>query len=234
MSEAIERGCGRRKMGGVYATVDTSLNGLPIEHFLLCLPQIVDLDAMGISPVGVSLIEVNGVHHVFDFVGRKHYPNVADFVEEARWFGISRRCEGIDYSKITSDSRLVLIHARAWVANAEEYVCGLPEKDLAEEVWPCPKGIKHHPMAEDEKSVVPCSGLWWHDVEGAENGLRKMPSFEYRASARPAGVDGQYQSAIYGVWPLSRFEVVSAPDGAHDKKLSRVSRAQVPVSVVEE
>ena len=75
-----ERGCGSRKKGGVYLTVAEGPGGKPIEHFLIDPPIPVDLQQLGIGPRGIHLVERNGVWHVFDVVGTKHYPNVADYV----------------------------------------------------------------------------------------------------------------------------------------------------------
>jgi hypothetical protein len=117
-----ERGCGERTEGGTYACVPTGVNGQPIEHFILCQPLRIDADEYGLTALGTKLVDVpetcpdcggTGVDifdpaqdclgckgetmilttHVFDIIGRAHYPNIADFIEEGRRLGISRRLE---------------------------------------------------------------------------------------------------------------------------------------------
>lgn len=54
-----ERECGFREDGGVYLVVDLAPpgEGYPASHFLVCPPQVVDKDDLGLSNVGVKLIE---------------------------------------------------------------------------------------------------------------------------------------------------------------------------------
>ena len=54
------RACGRRVRGGVYAENRLSEDGLPIEYFIVDPPTPVELDELGLAPVGVQLIEVGG------------------------------------------------------------------------------------------------------------------------------------------------------------------------------
>src|SRR5262245_30270640 len=117
----LKRQCGYRKKGGVYLSVPTSEDGLPIEYFLIDPPQPVELVALGLSPRGVHLVQKDGVWHVFDVVGQDNYPNVCDVVIEAKALGVSRRCELPDYSNLSSESRLVLVHQRAFIKNHREY-----------------------------------------------------------------------------------------------------------------
>jgi hypothetical protein len=185
------RGCGKRKQGGVYAECGLSSEGWPIEHFLVDPPQVVDEGQMGLSSIGVKLLEARGAWHVFDIVGQQHYPHVADFIEEARRMGASRRLSRtLDFSKLTADSKLVLLHRRAHIDNSGAYYEALfdprtPEAQRASD-WECPTGLSSHAWRPGEM----CAGLWWADLEalhcretpadggaeggaesGAENGL---------------------------------------------------------------
>jgi hypothetical protein len=133
-------------------------DGKPIEFFLLDPPLPVELDALGIGPRGVHLIEKEGVWHVFDVVGQENYPNVCDVIEEARYWGISRRCELLDYSLLTAESRLVLLHQRAFIRNFADYPPLFGEHERRD--FRCPKN-KH---ALDSLEGM-CAGLWRHDFE---------------------------------------------------------------------
>jgi hypothetical protein len=87
--------------------------GHPVECFIKDPPMLLDTQAIGLTPIGTKIISMNGVNHVFDWVGTSHYPNVADFVEEVRRFGASRRAaQNIDFSLLSPDSMLVLVHSR--------------------------------------------------------------------------------------------------------------------------
>jgi hypothetical protein len=149
----MKRQCGYRKKGGIYLTVLTSEDGAPIEYLLIDPPQPVDLDALGIVPRGVHLIEKEGVWHVFDVVGQDNYPNVCDVLEEGRVLGFSRRCELPDYSRLTRESRLVLIHQRAFIRNYREYLERFTEQEADD--FKCPQ--RRHRVKNLEEM---CAGLW--------------------------------------------------------------------------
>lgn len=166
------RACGRRVRGGVYAETRLSEDGLPIEYFIVDPPTPVDLDELGLAPVGVQLIEAGGVTHIFDVVGGEFYPYPADYIEETRRLGASRRLPAnLDFSSLGPDSRLVLIHARAVLENFAEY----PQPPLVA----CPKGLATH-----AQSPLPemCAGLWWHDL-----GESAMQTPEESVSQTPPG-----------------------------------------------
>lgn len=227
---AVERGCGTRVKGGVYAEIPLSKHGLPLESFLYCPPVPVDAAELGLSSVGVKLVERNGVWHIFDIVGKQHYPNVADFVEEARRFGISRRLsQNLEFGKLTSESRLILLHDRAYIDNFEKYR-GTHE---------CPKLKKGH---DQDPLPEMCISLWGEDlVDGTpleETGRRVkrvMPSFEYEGYSRPEGVTPKYKLAIFGSFPIPKLVVVNDPeDKTHEKALSKAQNAGLPVRLVDE
>lgn len=148
------RGCGMRIAGGVYleAMISEDGTGVPFASTIVCPPAPVDVNALGLSPIGVKLIEVNGVWHVFDWVGSNNYPTVASFVDEARERGISRRiAKTSDFDLITPASRLILIHAQAGIANIENAV-GVRMSTT------CPAG---HDEAHDDR----CLGVSFPDFE---------------------------------------------------------------------
>lgn len=120
---AVPRGCGpARDEGGIYAEVGLSPVGLPLSFFLVDPPIPVSCAALGLTPVGVTLIEREGVTHVLDWVGSTHYPNVADFVEETLLFGLSRRLpQTLDFARLGPLSRIILVHGRAHIDNAWQY-----------------------------------------------------------------------------------------------------------------
>jgi len=233
----VQRGCGTRKSGGVYFETGLDPNGQPIEYFL-CDPPIL-VDDWHLSAVGVQFIERDGITHILDWVGAKHYPNVADFLEEVKRFGLSRRLSSsLDFSRISARTRILLVHQRAWINNFQDY-----------KTWNCPKNLPgHHPEVltqEPETSKRMCAGVWWGDIEGGTtpkakrlDGVgsdrdveRQMPSFSYLAQKRPETVKPQYRPAIFASFPCSRLVVVK---GNHEKNLEKARRANVVLEEVDQ
>jgi hypothetical protein len=219
----VRRGCGLRLEGGTYWEYGLA-PGDDLADFLidvpLPLPTLLDLAA-----VGVKMIERGGVSHVVDWVGAEFYPNVADLLEEAQRFGLSRRLSGgLDFARLTPASRILLVHARAYVANSAAYG-----------PYPCPLE-RHLP------DTPACAGVWWRDLDGGTAladpadplaVLRRLPSCSYRGYRRPEGVTPRYRPAFFASFPASRLVVVRSADGRHTGTLSRVRGAALPVVEVE-
>jgi hypothetical protein len=239
----VERGCGRRKAGGIYLEAGLSPDGLPLEHFLIDPPLAIDDPAaLGVSPIGVTLIERDGVAHVLDWVGSEHYPNVCDVVEEGRAWGFSRRVAGtLDFSRLGPGSRLILIHARAHIADPAPYWAAIGARRMCPQV----RALGGAHLALDYRGM--CAGLWWHDVEGGvalsdrdgdRRVHRRLPSVGYAAYRRPALPPGDapaYRPAMFLSLPLTGIAVINDPTGgAHQAALARAGRAGLPVRLADE
>ena len=125
VTSGARRGCGVRQPGGAYLAVPLGPGGSPVEAFLLDPPIVMDPVALGLSAVGVTMIDRDGVTHVLDIVGREHYATVAEFIDEARRLGVSRRiARTSDFARISRASRLIVVHAHADIANAPEFEAG--------------------------------------------------------------------------------------------------------------
>lgn len=258
---SIVRGCGTRKKGGIYAEVPLSPFGMPFEYFLFDPPVVVDARELGLTAIGVKLIKRpdEDVYDVYDIIGADSYPNVADFVEEGRRFGLSRRlAQSLDFSLLSEKSKLILLHSKAFIANPEQY---WPDahincpKELIEHVPPTDPDAKEWP---DGKPVPSCIGLWMEDIEGGEAVpdapvyhreetaddhsarakrmvVRKMPAFSYVGHSRPEGVTPEYKLAIFGAFPIGRLAVINDPDaGTHEGAMSKASRAKISVDLEDE
>lgn len=238
------RGCGdSRQVGSVYAEVPLSPFGRPLEDFLCDPPILIDTNEVGVTPVGVKMFERNGVWHLFDWVGSTHYPNVSDYWEEVRRLGLSRRLPtNLDFKKLTSQSRILLLHSRAWIDNFEEYVKAEPElKDL--QLLPynkCPKNLKEHERGKVESM---CSRLWYQDVQKADyhpegdkrTVRRKMPAFDYYGLKKPEGAEPKYKVAIFASMPIHNLAVIKDPEGStHEKAFDLAQMARVPVNLEDE
>lgn len=222
------RACGRRIRGGIYAETRLSGDGLPIEYFIIDPPIPVKISQLGLAAVGVQLVEINGVHHIFDVVGQEFYPYPSDYVEETRRLGASRRLPAnLDFSRLGPGSRLVLIHARAVIINFTAY----PQPPLVN----CPKGIPSHAL-----SPLPemCAGLWWHDLPGKpdENGqvLRRIEGGTlYHSHPRPEDVLPIYQHGVFLSLPINNLAVIQGGE-ATERNYQAASNSGLPVYLEEE
>ncbi len=255
--KGLIRGCGRRQKSGCYLEISMSPEGQEIEQFLLDPPIPIDKDALGLTAIGVKLIkrESEDVWDVWDIVGESFYPNVQDFIEEARRFGISRRLSSkMDFSLLTEKSKLMTLHSRAWIANPQDYFQDIVKSQLPFE---CPKSIDTH-TANDTPSPS-CVGLWWHDIDGGQpwadiefNNLavtmiqplvkdrdprlvrRTMPAFSYEGRRRPDGVTPSYKLALFAAFPVGRLVVIRDEDGAHEATLQKAKAAKIAVALEDE
>lgn len=216
---AAERACGRRVAGGVYWECGLDPLGAPLVTFLID-PPIALPPTLGVTPRGVSLIESGGVTHVVDWVGAQSYPNVLDVVREVGALGLSRRLpRTLDFARLTSQSRILLVHGRARVENAHAY------------------GPFRCPTRRHEPGTDACIGVWGEDVEEGEPVgddedassravLRTLPSVTYHARCRPPDVVPAYTPAFFASFPASRLVVVA---GGDDGGRAAASHAHLPV-----
>lgn len=234
------RGCGTRLAGDAYAVTQTSPAGLPLEAFLIDSPVVVDPESLGLKPLGVTLIDMpdddgNLVTHVVDWVGATHYENVADFVEEARLYGTSRKLPvNLPFHRLSEKSRILLAHPRAYIENAEDYYRAHSGP------WSCMTRRADHAAAHPSSPM--CISLCWHDVQGGDpvdpqnrasrSVVRRMPSFEYAAERRPDGVTPVYALALFASFPISRIEVVEDKKGGrHKRAFQAAAKSSLPVVV---
>lgn len=260
----VRRGCGTRVAGGIYAELGLAPpgEGVPIQDFLLDPPT--PMDHMEIAKVGVTLFERDGATHILDWVGEQYYPNVTDFVEEVARFGLSRRLPStLNFDALTPASRILTIHARAWIVPHSAYRPRFETKDYPG--YYCPKALPEH---EEGKSPM-CIGTWWEDVTDGEQvnveemtadtlistGFgppitagdmsldllhrlvnRRMPSFTYQAFGR--ALDGgempDYRPALFAAWPIGRLGIVrDTAGGKHEDAMRRTAGSRLPRDVVE-
>jgi len=231
----IPRGCGERKQGGIYGECGLSPFGRPLEDFLMDPPVPIDVAALGVSPIGVTLLAdpATGATHILDWIGETYYPNVTDMLEEVRRFGLSRRLpRTLDFSRLDGQSRLLLVHRRALLLDPAPY--------LADRQRACPKELPEH--ASPAAPTPHCAALWWEDVRHGEPEARpdprqvrrSMPSFSYLARCAPAAASDRSAPAIVASFPLSRLVVIDDPEGGtHEAALAKASAAHLPVELEE-
>lgn len=239
------RGCGTRVHGGIYAECGLGPHGLPVEYFLVDPPILIHPDEIGLTAIGVKQIgRPNKADSILDWIGADSYPNVQDFIEEARAMGVSRRlARNLDYRALKEGSVLLCVHPKAHIINYNSYLLKQrPEYLSPLLVQPyCPKG-----KAQDAKHRSQmCAGLWREDVTGGDTVLdpdlsvrvvdRTIPARTYRAARRPDDVEPRYASAIFASFPIRRLVVINDPvANTHEDALAKVYGTGLPVEVEDE
>lgn len=115
---APPRGCGKRIKGGLYLCTETSPFGTPVWDFLQDPPRPYTwgkFQGVKIAPDDMMVGWGDDKILLLDMVGMEFYPTVAEFVEETRRMGLSRRIPAtFDFSKLAGKQvYLGLIHWRA-------------------------------------------------------------------------------------------------------------------------
>ena len=237
--QGVPRGCGTRTAGGCYLECGTGYGGRPLEFFLSDPPIPMTCDAK----VGVELIERGGVVHVVDWVGEQHYPNAADFLEEGRRYGFSRRIpRTLDLSRLSAASRILVVHARGLVVNHQALRPFMPEPyNAAYDERGFRKPAHKHHCGHLEKTALPCHhqpdpfkhactrDLWTlPTATRVEDGtppryVRDFASISYEV--HPLSLDApapETTSALVASLPITNVSVVKAQDGSHTRTLAKM------------
>lgn len=215
------RECGPgRQASHIYAECGFSAGGAPIEQFLIDYPQGIDLTRAGFSTQGMNLVTRGDVHHLVDIIGAEHYPHVADFVEEARAIGISRKIpRTFDFSKLTAQSTMIFIHAKAAVRNAPKVAAGTG-------TWSCPCGKGHLP-------TEPCAAYHWYSPPPTVAGtsVRRLQRASYTVRSLMPGMDElELTSGYFMRVPISNLTVILKQDGTIDQtSRARANQSSLPI-----
>lgn len=246
----VQRGCGTRQESGIYLECGVGPFGLPLESYLMDPPILIP-PGLPVPAQGMGLIHgANGIWHLVDRIGLSHYPSSADFIEEVRRFGLSRRIQKnlkatVDgqvvcgFSLLTKDSRIFSIHDKGHVtipAATPKYPFGGWKIDVK-----CPSG--KHPDPTQHPCVCACQA--YHVVEqhpgdkplpsagpDQEHSIRferKMPSFSYvaRRFAEGPAAEVVLKPAIIASWPISALVVIEGDD--QTEALSLAKQSKLPV-----
>jgi hypothetical protein len=253
------RGCGNSRTAGcLYLEVPTSPHGRPIEDFLICPPILPDFD---LPTQGQLPFFTDGVLNLVDWIGECFYPNVCDWIEEARLLGISSKIS-IQFAtsktdesltileSLTPASRLYFAHPRAFIHNIEDYRWGSFLNILP---WSCPRSIEGHPETDPHESSEygpPCCvGIYWWDLDGGEpvsvpEGVdmlaperlvnRPMPcGVPYMGRVRPAHVEPIYSPAIFARFPVKQLALVRGALGEHEPVRERLAKLNLNIPLLE-
>jgi len=228
----MERGCGTRVRGGLYACVGVSEFGRPVEHFLFDPP--IRWHGPKVLRAPMLVQDEGGVYHMVMTVGKRYYPFVPDIVEEIARMGLSKRVpRNFDFSILTPyKSTIMLVHPRA-----------IPTFDFKAEFTckkPCCKSESCKPRHEPGSNE--CIFALWplsrmksykrvHEVKENEDGsaVIRTPSATYRVGLlveAKGGVD-DYIPGIFAKFYLSHFEYIGKDIPSEIKKRSLKSGFEV-------
>ena len=221
-ADPVERGCGEREQGGVYAETGLSRYGTPLEYFLIDPPMPL--------PEGLDIINkpqlwedpATGITHLLIWVGAEHYQWCTDYIEETKRFGASRRINpNLELSRLTRESRMILAHPRAINTLWEEQT---PPQE-------CQKHLPRHDIvslaeltADPAQKAGPCLFKLWDlvpqeaasevlELEGESPiCLRKVGSTIYQY--RPTGESAEgLQPGLFAALPITGFALIQYDDG---------------------
>lgn len=200
---------------------------LAVERYMFDPPRRLNMRDLGVSSIGVKMIERDGVTHLIDVIGTRYYPNVADFLEEARVLGISRRLPvNLPWDRLTSESRLIVAHAHAYIDDVDRW--SRSWRRLVGNRIICPRSGRPH---TGNDSLPMCCGLYWLDLVGGtildtanSNSPveRRMPWGAYQGYASPVP-NAKRHPAVFASFPLGALHVVDDPyDGTHNAAFERI------------
>jgi len=225
-----------------------------------------------LSDVGVKLIErptpdgdPSGIWDVWDIVGQENYPNVADMIQEIKKLGVSRRiAANEEFAKLSSQSKLILLHRRAFIANYTDYYGALfvenqdlivNNQELMASDLACPHAVLAYTIGftgqvhSCDPDIAPteemCLGTVYDDVVEGESlydpGLkprtvqRTIGDTVYLARHKPDGVVPTYELAIFGRFPIAKIDVIrDLSQGTHEKRMLDAAKSSLPISLEDE
>ena len=239
----IIRGCGERTPGGIYSACGLSPFGTPLTEFLIDPP--IPAKSFVQKSLGVEIIEINSVHHIFDVIGLRHYRNPFDFISEVAALGMSRKLSPLlDFSLLTEQSRHFLAHPRAIIHNWREYWD--PElDDQGKPSWECPKHKDEHSPDFYAEQVTgteleQCLGVCRSDIDNGMptddyRGVRvEGPMYSFHGLRRPQRVKPDYEVGLFMALPIQRLEVIGGTEDSADRYQRVKDEAGVDVAFCEE
>lgn len=268
----VPRGCGVRSPGGVYLECGLSKNGSPLEAFLVDPPvpppkgkgkeELANKPQLWIrtarsnsdDPATEYVVMHPGTEQpivdILIWIGAEHYPHVADYIEEGRRYGFSRKLNpNLDLSQLTRSSRMILLHPYAlntlWEQQLRPLYCGksMPGHASLEEDWEGDEDLESddlfHPFTEE--SSLPHTGpcLWkCYDLipQGASQEvvpdnaarpmyMRSVGSTDY--AYHPTGESREgLRPGIFATLPITGFALIQFDDGAvNERAKSKIAGA---------
>ena len=219
-------GCGTRKLA-IKKTVYLVTNGpeaSTLEGAIGLMGDMIkdppiwiqDPSALGIAPQGISVVELGGIYHAFDWIGVSEpgYPNPADILTEvllkdgSTLVPITKELELLE----PGQSQRLLVHPHGLVFNAAGLKkgrheipgipnCFLPEGDMRD----------YHLGNNDQY----CAGLHWQNVEKAKKidgrsreATKRIGDIEYGCMLPPDNFKPEYGVAVIAAIPIDEIHLV--------------------------
>lgn len=190
------RGCGQPQIGGLYLSIETAVNGVPLSTFFLdpTLPLHPMISAQvpnrGMAAIDSGEVNDKGqkIYHIFDHIGEDHYPNVWDWIKETELLGFHRKISPtFPFDLITPETMYFPVHSKAGLVDPMVF-----------------KNFYIHPAQLVEECKIPhketdtCINFLTNDLIGPEDEdqdmderkiIIQMPSFAYMGYRSP--IEGQ-------------------------------------------
>ncbi len=220
VADPVVRGCGERTPGGVYVEAGLGVEGRPIEDFLIDPPLPV--------PAGLDLVnkptlwqdERSGITHLLIWVGAEYYPWPADFIEEAKAHGVSRKLTPfLDFTQLSDQSQMILAHPRArntlWQDQALPHTCHkqLPGHAAASGGQMAAQGpclFKTYELIPRAAAVDPTAPI---DLDGRQYFVRMIGSTAYYFNPSGESVVG-LDEGVFASVPITGFALIKRADGS--------------------
>lgn len=186
------------------------------------------------------------VYHIFDVVGKQHYPYLPDFIEEAFDF---LKNEGIAFSRrlprnnnmlnlLSKYSRHFLLHDYAYLENWESYL-NVGEDGERYSPWVCRFGHDFHDgdVCNHPKQMPCLSSLWYCEDEKEVPPYtlyeRERPHGSYWCSSSPKDIKPVFQRAIFASFPV-QIQLIKGQHTDHIYKSTEETRERgVNVTIME-
>ena len=117
----MARGCGAaRTQGSAYLESRLSAGGIGLDFYMIDPAQM--MEGIKVSSRGMKLMKFGNIWHLLDVVGKTHYPSPADYLEEVRAKGASRKIsKKLDLSKLQPGrSRIITLHPSGMITNLDQ------------------------------------------------------------------------------------------------------------------
>jgi len=209
----MNRGCGKRKPGGVYICTKLSTHGAPLEEFIIDPPRPYEGEKFR-APV---IFEKDGLQHLLFWVGKAFYPFPSDFIEEVRRFGASKRVP-VDFpiEKLIKGSLMFFVHPRAIIRN----------HNLLPPPPRCPKNIAEHLSNETY-----CLGHSYQVAPANDEGRRKIGDTVYPVTTVTTEAPLEFSPGIFLRLPITDIDHVLYKDGTADPRVAeRESEVEIPLN----
>ena len=209
----MNRGCGKRKPGGVYICTKLSSDGVPLEEFIIDPPRPYEGEKFR-TPL---ILERDGLCHLLFWVGRAFYPFPSDFIEEVRRFGASKRVP-VDFpiEKLSKGSLMFFVHPRAIIKNHT----ALPPPPR------CPKNLAEHLSNETY-----CLGHSYQVAPVNDEGKRRIGDTVYSVTNVTIEAPLEFSPGIFLRLPVTDIDHVVYKNGTVDPRVEeKKTEVKIPLN----